>query len=441
MQEAEPTSDTTPVGRLCPVSGSERYASLDTLRGIAVLGILVMNIYGFAMPFIAYMNPFAWGGTEPWNVGTWFFTHLFFDQKFMTIFSILFGAGIVLMSDRAEKRSRPFAGAFYRRSVWLLLLGAAHAYLIWFGDILFFYAAVGMLAFFFRRRSPKALIIIACCALPIAPLFSFAGGVYMADLKERAESYELLLEAGDTLTEEQQAAVEEWDEARGFMIPGEEELNADIEAYTGSYGEIVAHRAGDVLEMQIQGTLFFMIWRVGGLMLIGMALMKLGVLTAERENGFYKRMMLVGYGLGLPITIFSAANLHANDFDSLYIFTIGSIPNYVGSILMALGHIALVMLIVRTGALASLMRRFAAVGRMALSNYLAHSLILTTVFYGYGLGLYAEIPRLAQMGFVAAVIGLQLYWSPWWLARFRFGPFEWLWRSLTYWQRQPMRAG
>ncbi len=107
---------------------------------------------------------------------------------------------------------------------------------------------------------------------------------------------------------------------------------------------------------------------------------------------------------------------------------------------MALGHIGLVMLIVRTGALAALMRRFAAVGRMALSNYLAHSLILTTVFYGYGLGLYGEIPRLAQMGFVAAVIGLQLLWSPWWLARYRFGPFEWLWRSLTYWQRQPMRS-
>ena len=150
---------------------------------------------------------------------------------------------------------------------------------------------------------------------------------------------------------------------------------------------------------------------------------------------------LLGYGLGLPFTIGSAANLYAHDFDSLYTFTVGMIPNYVGSILVALGHIGLVMLIVRTGALASMMRRFAAVGRMALSNYLAHSLILTTVFYGYGLGLFGEVPRLAQMGFVAAVIGLQLLWSPWWLARYRFGPFEWLWRSLTYWERQPMRAG
>ena len=439
MQETNDTTEAAPVEHLCPVSGSERYASLDTLRGVAVLGILVMNVYAFTMPFIAYMNPFAFGGTEPWNIGTWFFTHLFFDQKFMTIFSILFGAGIVLMSDRAEKRSRPFAGAFYRRSTWLLILGAAHAYLIWFGDILFFYAAVGMLAFFFRRLTPKTLIIVAVCILPIAPLFSFAGGVFMTDLKERAESYEVLLDSGETLTEEQQEAVDDWEEARAFMVPGPEELQADIEAYTGGYGGIVAHRATQVLEMQIQGTLFFMIWRVGALMLIGMALMKLGVLTAERDNSFYRRMMLFGYGIGLPFTIASAVNLQANDFDSLYIFTVGSTWNYVGSIFMALGHIAVVMLIVRTGTLASLMARFASVGRMALSNYLAHSLILTTVFYGYGFGLYGEVPRLAQMGVVAAVIGLQLLWSPWWLARYRFGPFEWLWRSLTYWQRQPMR--
>ncbi len=439
MQEQPDTLENGPGERLCPVSGSERFASLDVLRGIAVLGILVMNIYAFAMPFIAYSNPLAMGGTEPWNLGTWFFTHLLFDQKFMTIFSILFGAGIVLMSDRAEKKSRRFAPVFYRRSTWLLLLGAAHGYLIWFGDILFHYALVGMLVFFFRRRTPKALIIIACLALPIAPLLSFSGGTYMADLKERAESYALIEESGEALTEEQQAAVDEWAETRAFVVPGPQELQEDVEAYSGGYLGIVAHRASQVVNYHISGTIFFIVWRVGGLMLIGMALMKLGVLTAERDNRYYKRMMLFGYGLGLPFTIGSAVNLYLHDFESLYHFTVGMIPNYIGSVLVALGHIGLIMLIVRTGVLAGLMRRFAAVGRMALSNYLAHSLILTTVFYGYGLGLYGEIPRLAQMGFVV-VIGLQLLWSPWWLARYRFGPFEWLWRSLTYWQRQPMRV-
>ena len=117
---------------------------------------------------------------------------------------------------------------------------------------------------------------------------------------------------------------------------------------------------------------------------------------------------------------------------------IGGLSNYVGSIVVGLGHIGLVMLLVKTGFLQGLLQRFASVGRMALTNYLLHSVILTTVFYGYGFGLYGEIPRFWQMGFVVAVIMLQLVLSPWWLARYRFGPVEWLWRSLTYWKRQPM---
>jgi uncharacterized protein len=117
---------------------------------------------------------------------------------------------------------------------------------------------------------------------------------------------------------------------------------------------------------------------------------------------------------------------------------VGNIPNYFASILVAFGHIALVMLLVKRGAFSKIMARFAAVGRMALTNYLMHSVILTTVFYGFGIGLYGQIPRAAQMLFVVVVVGFQLLLSPWWLARYRFGPVEWLWRSLSYGQRQPM---
>jgi uncharacterized protein len=123
----------------------------------------------------------------------------------------------------------------------------------------------------------------------------------------------------------------------------------------------------------------------------------------------------------------------------LWLFRVGTQPNYAGSLLVAAGHIGLVMNLVKSGSLAGLMSRFAAVGRMAFTNYLLHSLILTTVFYGYGFNLYSEIPRFGLMGIVVAVIIFQLWLSPLWLARFRFGPAEWLWRSLTYWQLQPMR--
>ena len=190
--------------------------------------------------------------------------------------------------------------------------------------------------------------------------------------------------------------------------------------------------------MQIFGLFFYGLWRVLALMLLGMALMKTGVLAAEKSAGFYRNMLLICYGIGLPITTFSAFDLYAHDFSALYAFRVGSIANYLGSIVVGLGHIALVMLLIRTQILQAALRRFAAVGRMALTNYLMHSVILTTVFYGYGLGLYGSVPRFQQMGFVAAVIAVQLVLSPWWLARYRFGPVEWLWRSLTYWKRQRM---
>jgi uncharacterized protein len=192
------------------------------------------------------------------------------------------------------------------------------------------------------------------------------------------------------------------------------------------------------MSMQIFVTLFLGISRIAALMMIGAALMKLGILAGERSLEFYRNLMLAGYLLGLPITIFSAVDLNAHAFDTLYVLRVVGIANYVGSVIVAFGHIGLVMLIFKTGVLQHLMRRFAAVGRMALTNYLLHSLILTTVFYGYGLGFYGTISRFCQMGFVVAVITLQLFLSTWWLQRYRFGPVEWLWRSLTYWQLQPM---
>lgn len=167
--------------------------------------------------------------------------------------------------------------------------------------------------------------------------------------------------------------------------------------------------------------------------------MKLGILQGERSNQFYRKLMLAGYLLGLPLSIFSAVDLYSHQFNPLYLFRYGGIANYFGSLLVAFGHIGLFMLIIKSGAMRGLIEKFTAVGRMALTNYLMHSVILTTVFYGYGFGLYGTIPRFWQMGFVAGVILLQLYFSSWWLGRYRFGPVEWLWRSLTYWKPQPMR--
>jgi uncharacterized protein len=430
---------TTVIARAEPVVAAERNEAIDMLRGVAVLGILVMNIYAFAMPFVAYSNPLAFGGTEPWNIGTWYFTHIFFDQKFMTIFSLLFGAGLIMMMTRAEVRGVTYVGVWYRRSFWLLLIGALHGYLIWMGDILFHYALVGMLVFLFRKRSPKSLILIAVLLLSVAPLLNLSGGVYMAKLQVAGTEIEALQDAGEALSEEQQEQLAEWQEMSVFLGDPAEQVKNDIEGYSQSYPAVVSYRQPTVTMLQTQATFFFIIWRVGGVMLLGMALMKLCIIDVLRDSGYYKKMMLAGYGIGLPIVVYSAWNLWSHQWEPMWTFRVGMIPNYVGSLFVALGHIGLVMTLIKSGAASRLMARFAAVGRMAFTNYLMHSVILTTVFYGYGLGLYADVPRAWQMAFVVAVIGFQLWFSPIWLKVYRFGPAEWLWRSLTYWRRQPMR--
>jgi len=421
-----------------PVTGAERIASLDTLRGVAVLGILVMNIYWFAMPQMAYGNPLAMGGTELHNLGTWFVTHILFDLKFMGIFAMLFGAGLVLMSRRAEERAAPFGRIYFRRQLSLLLIGAIHAYLIWSGDILFGYAAIGMAVYVFRNARPGTLVIASILLLSVTAAGMHGLSDLVEEMRDRAAEYTERQAGGEELDAEQRRLIEQWERTRMFLAPGEEEKRRDLEAHLGSYADLLEYRVPQVIGMQ-QGMLLFYGWRIAGLMCLGMALMKLGILSAEKPTAFYRRLMLFGYGLGLPLTVFSGLDLYAHGFEPFYTMRHGMLANYVGSVIVALGHVGLVILILKTGFVRGLVARFAAVGRMALSNYLLHSVILTTVFYGYGLGLYGEVPRFWQMGFVVAVVGLQLVLSPWWLTRYRFGPVEWAWRSLTYWERQPMR--
>jgi uncharacterized protein len=404
-----------------PVTAAERLASLDTLRGVAVMGILVMNIYAFAMPLAAYYNPLIMGGTDALNMGTWFFTHLFFDQKFMSIFAMLYGAGIILMMNRAERRGTAIAPIFYRRSAWLIVIGLLHGYFIWFGDILFHYALMGMIVFLLRKAAPRTLVTIACILLPVTLLINFGSSFYVEELQAEVAEIERQQADGEVPDEEQQKRLDEWQEIRAVFAPNEEDIAAEVAAYRGTYIDAFMQRAPFVAFMQLNLTLVFVVWRVGGLMLLGMALMKLGVLSGELSTRVYQKMVLIGYGTGLPLVLLSAVLLEAHEFDPLYVARYGGMYNYFGSILVALGHIGAVLLVVKSDAWRALVNRFAAVGRMALSNYLTHSLIMTSLFYGYGL------------------IGLQLLISPWWLKRFRFGPAEWLWRSMTYRQRQPMR--
>jgi uncharacterized protein len=399
-----------------PVSPAERILSLDVLRGLAVLGILIMNIQSFSMIAIAYRNPTAFGDFSGANQWIWILSHVLGDRKFMPIFAMLFGAGIILMSERVQLRGRSPAGVHYRRMFWLIVIGLLHAYALWYGDILFTYGLVALWVYLFRNRSPKTLTIIGLSLLliPTMMLLFF--------------QWSLSFWPPESITQLEHS----W-------RPPLETVAKEVEAYrSGWLGQMPA-RASTAVFLQ---TFLFLIdtaWRTTGLMLIGMALYKWGILTAQRSRGFYLRMALVGIGLGLPLVILGVTENFQAGWVMQYSFFAGPVFNSWGGPLVSLGYIALVMLACLTPALSRLTRPFAAVGRLAFTNYLLQTLICTTIFYGHGLGLFGKVDRVGQVVIVAGVWIALLVFSSWYIRRFRYGPLEWLWRCLTYGSPQPFR--
>ena len=430
---------------VAPVSATERYFAVDMLRGFALLGILAMNIVGFGWPFAAYDNPFRGGGFEGTDRAVWFFNHLVFEGKMMSIFSMLFGAGLVLMDQRAASRGASVRGVYYRRVLWLLAIGLIHAYLIWSGDILVLYAECGLFLYLFRNKSPKTLIILGVSALMlIVPIV--LGFVWGLDrMKATAARVEAQTKAGETPSQWDRRLHGWWTHGiQKYVTPNPEqeakEWEKDMTIHRGGYIGIVKRRAVQLVFIQTLGFLLGGGLFAGGRMLLGMGLMKLGVFSAARSRRFYLAMVGLGYGLGLPLMVFDASQLIEHRFSNDYGLHGGMFYNAFGSLVVALGHVGLLMLIVQSGAISWLTHRLAAVGRMALSNYLTHSIVCTTLFYGYGFGLFGTINRTGLAAIVLTIWIAQLIISPIWLKHFRFGPAEWLWRSLTYWRLQPMRV-
>ena len=431
-----PMGDAPPRASLGPAK--ERFLSIDTLRGFALLGILLMNIPFFALSFYAFYDPRIAGGFEGADLATWWFGHLFFEFKMMTIFSLLFGAGIVMMTRRADELGAPVAGVHYRRMAWLLLIGVLHGYLLWYGDILHAYAVFGMLVFPLRRLRPGWLLGIGLTLLTLGVLVNIGFGAFIGMVRDFAIESQALLDAGETAPPGKEWAVDVWAEMQPSFVPSQEVLDEERAAHHGTWWELFLYRAPITAAMQIHMNLFFSPWRIGGLFLVGMALMKWGVFTAARSNRFYALCALIGYGVGLPMIALGARGMIAHDFDIVHTYLRGMNFNYVGSLFVAMAHIGVVMLVCKAGALRWLTSSLGAVGRMALTNYLMQTLICTTIFEGYGFGLWGDLSRAQLLGVVVAVWVAQLVYSPLWLARFRYGPMEWVWRSLTYMRPQPM---
>lgn len=387
-------------------SRKNRIHSLDLLRGVAVLGILLMNITSFSQAGPAYMNPTLGAGLEGYNQYFWNFNWLFADMKFMSIFSILFGAGIVLFSDNAAKKGYTVWKLKYKRLFFLLLFGLIHAYFIWSGDILVAYSLCGFLVFLFRNFKIRTLIILASIFFVIPGLISMAM-YYGLPANELLETFNF------------------WDESPS-------KIDLQVSAYLGSYWDQMPYRVTGALEMQTVVFIFETFWRVTGLMIIGMILYKLDILSAQKSNAFYKKLAIYGLVSGLIISGIGLYGAYQHNWEAIYSMVFGRMSNYFGSLPMALGYIGLVMLFAKSDRFAFLKISLQMTGKMAFTNYIGMSIVCSFIFYGIGLGLYNKVNRLEQFLIVLLIWALMLMISPIVLSRFRYGPLEWFWRKLTY---------
>lgn len=400
-----------------PVTAKERIVSLDLLRGVALLGILPMNIQAFSMIGAAYMNPTTYGDFHGANYWVWYVCHLLADEKFMTIFSMLFGAGIFLMTSHVEAAGRKPAGLHYRRMGWLILFGLLHSYLLWWGDILVCYGLCGMLAYCFRKMAPRKLIVYGLILIAVATiLFAWMAWSLPQMSAAKREAYR-----------------------QGIWQPTPEMEAHELAAYRSGWLGEMGQRVNDSLINEVSGFIALAFWRVEGCMLIGMALFKLGVFSAQRAAKTYWAFIAAAVLIGFPVIIYGVHHDIATGWEFRQAFFIGTQYNYWASMLVSLGWVGAAMLAFQSQTLRGFTKPIAAVGRMAFSNYIFDTVVCTTIFYGFGFGMFGKISRVTQIEVVMAIWTAQLILSSIWMRYFQFGPLEWLWRSLTYWKPQPFR--
>jgi len=403
-----------------------RIATLDIVRGVAVMGILAMNIVGFAMPFQAYMNPVALGPIGEADLASWVVSFIFVDGKMRGLFSFLFGASMLLVIEQSKAKGEASDIVHYRRMAWLLFFGLVHLYLIWFGDILVGYALIGMIAFLFRNLSQRALIGWAV-GLLVLQLLIFAGLAGLsAALQESAAA-----------PGAEPALVAEWQGLeRQFGAMSAQAKAQEFALYRGGYGGILADRVADQALAPVKGLALFG-WETLAYFLLGMAALRSGFLAGRWSPERYRTTALLGFGIGIPAYALLAWLLVRDGFSVPAVFALSMAATVPFRPLMVVATASLIILATRNGG--ALVERIAAAGRVAFTNYLGTSLLMTTFFYGYGGGLFGDLGRAQLWLVVLAMWGLMLFWSKPWLDRFLYGPLEWLWRSLARGSAQPLR--
>jgi uncharacterized protein len=412
-----PATVTTPG----PVQPGERIQTLDVLRGFALLGILLVNIHLFAHPVQYALLPQVHSG--PIDRAADWFVRFAAEGKFYSLFSFLFGLGFTIQMIRAEAKGARFVPVYLRRAGVLLLFGLLHGLLLWVGDILFYYAILGLLLLFFRRMKLKWVGTWIVILILLPPLFVMLGwiGIEMGRQNPQVAAQIEAQFAGQSAAVEAQVA----------------------EAYrvyrSGDYAEITLQRGQDLLYMWTVS--LFLAPSILAMFLIGLLFGRQEYIrNAAQHKRLFRRLLIWGGAIGLLANgIYATFVLDAIRDQPDLPLVIATFGQAIGAPLLALAYMSAITLAMQHPTWQSRLQLLAPVGRMALTNYLLQTLICTTLFYGYGFGLFGQIDTATGVVLAVVIFLLQIPLSHWWMARFRFGPAEWLWRTLTYGRRQPMR--
>lgn len=407
---------------LAPITPGERIVALDVLRGFALLGIALMNIEWFSRPIQELGSGLPAGAGALDQAAGWLI-YVFVQGKFWALFSLLFGIGFAVMAERAQAAGRPFIAPYLRRTAVLLGLGIAHALLLWVGDILHSYALAAL-----------AVLVMFRNARP-AELLTWAGLIYLLLWLVMLMPAALLAVAPGALQPDSAALTVQLERHADTI------RHAATVYASGDWGAVTALRAREFAALLDNN--IFVVPAAMSFFLLGGWLYRSGRIRAPGEHlAFFRRLALFALPLGAALALASAAIATTMDYPlpSARQFLAMAVMWPADAILM-LGYVgALVLLLQRARVGAWLRRWLAPAGRMALTNYLLQSLIAGSLFYGYGLGLWGQVPRAAQVALVAVIFALQCLLSRCWLTLFRYGPLEWLWRGITYLKLPPLRA-
>ena len=426
-----------------PVASSERIKTIDVVRGVALLGILLMNIQGVGIDWSVFYT-INRGPHDTADFRTQQVINVFFSGTMRGLFSMLFGAGMILftMNKKETLGAVTIAELYYRRLLLLVLFGVINTYILLWDDILYNYGLAGMLLYPFRKTAVKWLFLLAIICIGIGILKDQLR--YNETREKRAAYVEVVKaeKAGKTLTTEQQQAKTTWVEIENSRRPDQERIDRNIRKMHSGYGTIFTYFIPGNSDDEAWGA-YHGVWGSLCMMFLGMALFRLGFFSNKLTTSTYTMGLLIGYGIGILIgwIMFNArisGLLNFGAYVDAYRVQHGVLYDFK-RVFLCLGHASLIMLVFRSRIIPWLMSGLANVGQMAFTNYLMQSIICTLFFYGYGLGYYNQL-KFHQLYFVVAAVWVfQIIFSAIWLRYYRFGPFEWLWRSLTYWKKQPMR--